>query len=450
MDNRYIAVAEIIKPQHFYVQQNQLIFTEMLAMHTDGIPVDTVTLDERLRVSGKSEAAGGVAYLATLTDGMPRITNAAHYARIVHEKYELRDFIQETHRLRNRAWEGLASPDDLRAQIEMFLKSNSNGNATKKVKWVSFADFLAMDLPPVEYIMDPVVQAQGLTMIYAPPGMGKTFFSLEMAYDISCGVEHFGNIPQMKWTVPRPRPVRYVDSEMAANELQERLLQIHRGRDKRNPLEPEYFEFVTPDLLDGEVPNIGTVQGQRIIEDRLREGDTLFLDNYTGLVRGGRTESGNDDNIWETVQEWALHLRRRRINVVLLHHAGKSGSQLGTSKRTFFLNTVLKFKEPGDYTQADGARFEVHFEKARRGRGGEKFLPFELQLRDDAEDSRGGIHWLYRPLREVREQQAAFMFEDKMSDQDVGKELGISRYSARRLRKKWQEGLTNSTGDSPF
>lgn len=50
---------------------------------------------------------------------------------------------------------------------------------------------------------------------------------------------------------------------------------------------------------------------------------------------------------------------------MFIHHAGKSGAQRGTSKREDVLDTVVALKRPGDYVTSQGARFEVHFEKAR-------------------------------------------------------------------------------------
>jgi len=48
--------------------------------------IDLVTLTEELQRRGELEASGGAAYLAQLVDGVPRITNVDHYARIVKEK----------------------------------------------------------------------------------------------------------------------------------------------------------------------------------------------------------------------------------------------------------------------------------------------------------------------------------------------------------------------------
>jgi putative DNA primase/helicase len=62
-----------------------------------------------------------------------------------------------------------------------------------------------------------------------------------------------------------------------------------------------------------------------------------------------------------------------------MHHDGKDGRQRGTSRREDVLDTVLHLKHPGDYEPEEGARFEIHFEKARMIYG-KDVRPFEVQL----------------------------------------------------------------------
>jgi len=65
--------------------------------------------------------------------------------------------------------------------------------------------------------------------------------------------------------------------------------------------------------------------------------------------------------------------------VLFIHHSGKGGAQRGTSRKEDVLDTVIALRRPEDYSPAEGARFEVHFEKAR-GFAGEEAEPFEAAL----------------------------------------------------------------------
>ena len=77
--------------------------------------------------------------------------------------------------------------------------------------------------------------------------------------------------------------------------------------------------------------------------------------------------------------EWELSLRRQNKSVLLIHHAGKGGTQRGSSRKEDVLDTVMSLRRPPDYSPTQGARFEVHFEKAR-GFYGPDAEPFEAQL----------------------------------------------------------------------
>ena len=59
----------------------------------------------------------------------------------------------------------------------------------------------------------------------------------------------------------------------------------------------------------------------------------------------------------------------------------KGGGQRGTSRKEDILNTVISLRKPPDYSPAQGARFEVHYEKAR-GFYGKDAEPFEAWLKE--------------------------------------------------------------------
>src|SRR5256884_5530854 len=67
---------------------------------------DLAPLTKKLQRRGDLEASGGAPYLASLADGMPKVSNIEHYARIVKEKAILRNLIHTTHSIQQRAFEG--------------------------------------------------------------------------------------------------------------------------------------------------------------------------------------------------------------------------------------------------------------------------------------------------------------------------------------------------------
>src|ERR1700687_4998671 len=107
LDNNALnAAIENLKPEDFFLDQHRRVFTQMIALGEAQQAIDLITLTEELHRRGDLEAAGGAPYLASLADGMPRVSNVEHYARIVKEKAILRNLIHATHNIQQRAFEG--------------------------------------------------------------------------------------------------------------------------------------------------------------------------------------------------------------------------------------------------------------------------------------------------------------------------------------------------------
>ena len=98
------------------------------------------------------------------------------------------------------------------------------------------------------------------------------------------------------------------------------------------------------------------------MEAELDGVELVVFDNLSTLVSAGRE---NDAESWDAMQAWLLHLRRRGVSVLMIHHAGRGDNARGTSKREDVLDTVIHLKRPEDYMTTEGARFEVHLTKAR-------------------------------------------------------------------------------------
>ena len=84
--------------------------------------IDLVTLSDHLQRKGELEAAGGAAYIAQLMDGVPKVSNLEHYARIIKEKAVLRNLIHATHAIQQTALEGEDDADAIldRAESSIF------------------------------------------------------------------------------------------------------------------------------------------------------------------------------------------------------------------------------------------------------------------------------------------------------------------------------------------
>jgi replicative DNA helicase len=110
LDNHALnAAVERLRAEDFFLPQHRHIFERMIDLGEHQQGIDFVTVTEDLMRMGQLEAAGGTAYVSQLTEGMPRVSNVEHYARIVKEKSVLRNLAYQASAIQERA---LAAGDD--------------------------------------------------------------------------------------------------------------------------------------------------------------------------------------------------------------------------------------------------------------------------------------------------------------------------------------------------
>ena len=312
---------------------------------------------------------------------------------------------------------------------EDFGQRQAREDAFEKVPLVEFVakpldEFLTQELPVREYIFDPWLQTQGLANVNAFRGVGKTYFALNVGYAVACGGSY------LSWKAPRARSVLYINGEMPAAAMQERLANIV----KHSTLTPSApFRILTPDLQPNGVPNIANVLHQGRLEPLLAGVELIIVDNVSTLVRTSRSE--NDDQSWTEMQAWTLQQRAQGRSVIVIHHAGKGGSQRGTSKREDVVDTVIDLKKPADYDPSEGAKFEVHFMK-NRGFYGDDAKPFLAHLQLDGE-------WQHIDIEaSTLEKVVELMKIDDMTQRDVAHELGVNKSTvSRHVQKAKEQGL---------
>ena len=91
LDNAaHAEAAESVKPDDFSLDSHRRIFLRMTELIDTGRTVDIVTLSNELARYKEVESVGGVAYLASLTEGLPRRPVIEDYVRIVKDKSMLR------------------------------------------------------------------------------------------------------------------------------------------------------------------------------------------------------------------------------------------------------------------------------------------------------------------------------------------------------------------------
>ena len=203
LDNHALnAAVEKLRTDDFFLPQHRKIFDRMVQLAEKQQAIDTITLMEDLTRRGELESAGGIAYLSQLADGLPRVTNVEHYARIVKEKAVLRSLIFSASAIQEQA---LAAGDDAdvildRAESAIFRLAEDRVRAGL----IGVKELVRENFERLERIfsegrritglatgyMDLDNQTAGLqpselVILAARPSMGKTALALNIAENVA-------------------------------------------------------------------------------------------------------------------------------------------------------------------------------------------------------------------------------------------------------------------------
>ena len=299
---------------------------------------------------------------------------------------------------------------------------NAAATSSTRLRPLDLESFLSLAIKPREMILNPIIPEKGLAMLYASRGTGKTHVALGIAYAVAAGTKF------LRWNAPKPRRVLLIDGEMPAAALQERFASIVASA-PNTQFDPDNIRILAGDLIEeGGVGNLASAEVQAELDPWLDGADLLIADNLSSLTAVIRD---NDAESWGPIQDWLLRLRRRGMSGLIVHHAGKGGQQRGTSRREDVLDTSISLRRPEDYTPAEGARFEVHFEK-HRGFYGEDAAPFEAKL-----EVRNNVAiWTMRDIEDVNLARVKALLDDDLSVRDIADETGISKSTVQRLKKR--------------
>lgn len=287
---------------------------------------------------------------------------------------------------------------------------------------IDLCDLLTREIPPKQRIL-PWMTTQSLCMIHAFRGVGKTHVALEIAYAIAFGGKC------LCWQTEKTSKVLYVDGELPAYAIKERLARIEASI--HAPIVPGMLRIITPDLQDEGIPDLATEEGQILLDCSVADAEVLILDNLSCLVRGRGKE--NEAESWLPVQQWALKHRKEGRSILFIHHSGKNGKQRGTSKKEDLLDTVICLRRPSNYLPAQGSLFEVHFEKARN-LSGKELDPFTARLTVEGSKQYWDIQGRPQKLDEVVK-----LAKQGMTKSEIAKEMGVNRSTSKRYYDKARE-----------
>ena len=327
-----LAISEFLRPEHFYNSNYAKVYEAMMMLYENRVPIDIVTVSEKLKELKVLKKLGGKAFLARLASEVPTAANSESYGRIIKALSAKRELISAAGRITEKAFdEGLPAAELLDiAEQEIFSLSQKHlKSVPTSLKEVLTASFDRLDelqkmgsglrgVPTGFTMLDRMLagmQDSNLLILAARPGVGKTAFCLNVARYVS---------------VEKKLPVCMFSLEMSKEELVDRLL-VRQGlidawKLKTGQLSPNDFDSLSEAMgVLAEAPlYIDDTPGLTVTELRTKarrvlvdKGIKLIIVDYLQLMHG-QTRDNRVQEVSEISQGLKNLARELKVPVLAL------------------------------------------------------------------------------------------------------------------------------------
>jgi len=342
-----IAVAEFLRPDDFYDDRKKEIFECCLELYEERVPVDVLTVSQRLKKRKALKRTGGASYLAELANKVPTAAHVEHYGKIVKESATKRSIMSTATRLVDMSFDESLMADEVldRAEAEIFSLSQRHlARGFAPVKSALAESFDRLDelhkqgeglrgMPTGFKDLDDALagmQKSNLIILASRPGLGKTSLSLNIAQNLA---------------VKHKRPVGFFSLEMSKEELVDRLLVAQADIDawklKTGKLAEDDFtklsnamgELAEAPLFIDDTPALSIME-MRTKARRLQveSGVDLLVVDYLQLARSRQLENRVQE-VSEITQGLKNLARELKVPVLALSQLSRAVEQRGGQKR---------------------------------------------------------------------------------------------------------------------
>jgi DNA-binding CsgD family transcriptional regulator len=308
---------------------------------------------------------------------------------------------------------------------------HQEGAITANSLVVEIDTFKTMNMPEIKTIMSPWLTFGSTHMIYAKRGVGKTFFALSLSLSVTHG-SGFGD-----WELQEAVNSLYVDGEMLPQDMKKRIanLQFNYTKKEKN----WYILSSGINLQNGGLSiNIAKPYWQDFIFNEVKDKDIklLLLDNISALTPGIEE---NESTSWDNIAVWVNKLKQTGCAVILVHHAGKSGTQRGTSAREDMLDTVITLRKTSEDATV-GIDVNIIFEKSRHIAGSAVAATNARLI--PAEPGSDSLIWAFSSPGISKRNEVLQLFLDGKTADEIRDLLGtsksaIAKYKRDAVSKGW-------------
>ena len=407
--------AEKLEPDDFSLDSHRRIFLRMSELMDAQRAVDIVTLSAELDRYKEREAVGGVAYLASLTEGLPRRPVIEEYIRIVKDKSLLRRLMaicsSAIARAADQSEDAIGVLDVVGSQLlDVSQKSISGGfQSLDQIVANSFGSIdnlykesrevtgLATDFTELDR-MTSGLQKGELFILAARPSKGKTAFAINIAQNAA--VNSQAVVAVFSLEMSKESLLRRMLASQAW--VDQRKLQTgFLGREDHDKLQNALGQLVESRLFIDDTAGISLAE-MRAKARRLKlnsGGLDLIVIDYLQLMTA--TLAGSKKGYENRTQEVSAISRGLKalakeldVPVIALSQLSRASERRGDDKRPMlsdlresgsieqdadvvaFIHREAYYNRDEEMSESDKAKSEIILAKQRNGPTGTVYLNF--------------------------------------------------------------------------
>ncbi|MEU0199166.1 MULTISPECIES: DnaB-like helicase N-terminal domain-containing protein [unclassified Streptomyces] len=188
--HQLVASSDLYRPGH------GTIHATAGALIDRGEPVDPITLTAALQAAGALSRVGGAAYLHTLVQAVPTVSNADYYAERIRQLAQRRALIQAGHRIMQAGYDPTAGdPADLAEEAVALTRDvRDQGRAAADAPVVDMHDFLQVQ-DTYNWVIPGLLEHGDRLILTAGEGGGKSVLLRQIAVATAAGVNPFTIAP---------------------------------------------------------------------------------------------------------------------------------------------------------------------------------------------------------------------------------------------------------------
>jgi replicative DNA helicase len=344
--DRILEVADLLQPAHFFRVEHQRLYAVMLEMARANQHIDCVTVSERLRASRRLDEIGGPAYLAALTDGMPRGFDLQAHARIIRDRAAKARLCAAANKILNEIDSSELDAAGLVDHAERLIFSVAEDDS--QGDFVDAQQLLSEGTAAIETLHDRRSGVTGvgtgfpdfdlmtrgfqpgtLVLVAARPSMGKTSFVTNVAYHAATHGHTVGlfslEMSRQELFMRMVSAVGRIDSHRLQSGL---LHQAEYGR-----MTDAFVRIGDSNLYvdDSAVVGIFDVRG-KARRLKARHGLSLLIIDYLQLMKLPKAENRNLA-VAEVSRALKLVARELNVPVVALSQLSRETEKRGGDKR---------------------------------------------------------------------------------------------------------------------